>query len=155
MLTRTLYAVAISGAISVAISNECYAQQAAGPYTAAQSASGRAAYQANCAGCHGADLGGMNSASPLAGGVFMSTWGDRTTADLISFLKGSMPPTNPGGLGEQTYLAVTAFILDSTGARPGNEALPAAAKITIRSVATGQMPRTASAASGEQLGGRA
>ena len=42
----------------------------AGPYTAAQAAAGRAAYQANCAGCHGADLSGLNSASALAGGLF-------------------------------------------------------------------------------------
>ncbi len=133
----------------------------AGPYTAAQAATGRATYQANCAGCHAADLSGLNSASPLAGGVFLSSWGDRTPSDLISFLEGAMPPGNPGGLGEQAYVNVTAFILDFNGARPGNEPLTAASKVAIRSVANGR-PRAQSAGTGvprtppgEPLGGRA
>jgi mono/diheme cytochrome c family protein len=36
---------------------------AAGPYTAAQATAGRATYQASCASCHGAALGGLNSAA--------------------------------------------------------------------------------------------
>jgi len=131
----------------------CYAQTT-GPYTAAQAAAGRAAYQANCAGCHGADLSGQNSASALAGSLFMSSWGARTPADLVSFMEGAMPPSSPGSLGEQTYVNVTAFILDFNGARPGNDPLTAASKVAIRSVATGQQkPRAATA--GEPLGGRA
>ena len=35
-------------------------------YTAAQATAGRAAYQANCASCHVADLGGRNEAPQLA-----------------------------------------------------------------------------------------
>jgi alcohol dehydrogenase (cytochrome c) len=132
----------------------CYAQPAAGPYTAAQATAGRATYEANCAGCHGADLAGQNSASPLAGGVFIGSWGDRTPSDLISFLEGAMPPSNPGGLGEQAYVNVTAFILDFNGSRPGNQPLTAATKVAIRSVASGQQrPRTTPP--GEPLGGRA
>jgi PQQ-dependent dehydrogenase (methanol/ethanol family) len=113
-------------------------QPAAGPYTAAQAASGRAVYQASCAGCHGQDLAGLNSASPLTGGIFMGTWGDKTAADLIAFLQGAMPPDRPGSLGEQSYVDVTAFILNYNGARPGNQPLTAATKVAIRSVATGQ-----------------
>jgi alcohol dehydrogenase (cytochrome c) len=142
------------------ISVVCYAQQNAGPYTAAQATAGRATYQSNCSGCHGADLSGLNSASALAGGLFMSTWGDRSSADLVAFLEGAMPPGNPGSLGEQAYVNVTAFILDFNGARPGNQPLTAASKVAIRSVATGQAraqtaPGTARPAAGEPLGGRA
>jgi len=131
----------------------CYAQQAAGPYTAAQATAGRATYQANCSSCHGADLSGLNSASPLAGGLFMSSWGDRAPSELVTFLEGAMPPGNPGSLGEQAYVNVTAFILDFNGARPGDQPLTAATKIAIRSVATGQVRARAQA--GEPLGGRA
>jgi alcohol dehydrogenase (cytochrome c) len=139
-------------ACSIAVAG--YAQQSAGVYTAAQATAGRATYEANCAGCHSGDLSGQNSASPLAGGVFLSSWGDRATSDLIAFLEGAMPPSNPGGLGEQAYVNVTAFILDFNGARPGNQPLTAAAKVVIRSVASGQQrPRTG--APGEPLGGRA
>ena len=116
-----------------------YAQQGAGVYTAAQATAGRATYQANCAGCHGADLTGLNSASALAGGLFMSSWGDRTPSDLVAFLEGAMPPGNPGSLGEQAYVNVAAFILDFNGARAGNQPLTAASKVAIRSVATGQI----------------
>jgi alcohol dehydrogenase (cytochrome c) len=135
----------------------CYAQPGAGPYTASQAAAGRAAYAANCSGCHAADLTGLNSASALAGGLFLSSWGDRTPADLITFLEGAMPPGNPGSLGEQTYTNVTAFILDFNGARPGNQPLTAASKVAIRSVANGQIkpPAARQGAAGEPLGGRA
>ena len=47
-----------------------------GPYTAAQAASGRTAYEANCAACHGADLQGV---PPLAGATFLGPWTSRTT----------------------------------------------------------------------------
>jgi alcohol dehydrogenase (cytochrome c) len=130
-----------------------YAQQASGPYTAAQATAGRATYQANCSSCHGADLSGLNSAAALAGGLFMSSWGDRTPSELVTFLEGAMPPGNPGSLGEQAYVNVTAFILDFNGARPGNQPLTAASKVAIRSVATGQVK--AQPAAGEPLGGRA
>ena len=130
---------------------------ATGPYTAAQAATGRATYQANCSGCHAADLSGLNSASALAGGLFMSSWGDRTPGELIMFLEGAMPPGNPGSLGEQAYINVTAFILDYNGARAGNQPLTATNKVAIRSVASGQMkaPAARQAAAGEPLGGRA
>jgi alcohol dehydrogenase (cytochrome c) len=128
-------------------------QTAAGPYTAQQAASGRAVYQASCASCHGADLSGLGSAAPLTGGLFMGSWGDRTAGDLVAFSQGAMPPDNPGRLGEEAYVNVVAFILDSNGARAGNQPLTAASKTTIRSVATGQLRTVAQAGRGGQ-GGR-
>jgi alcohol dehydrogenase (cytochrome c) len=83
----------------------------------------------------------------------MSSWGDRTPGDLVTFLKGAMPPGNPGSLGEQAYINITAFILDYNGARAGNQPLTAASKAAIRSIATGQVQ--AQPAPGEPLGGRA
>ncbi len=91
----------------------------------------------------------------------MSSWGDRSPSDLIAFLEGAMPPSNPGSLGEQAYVNVTAFILDFNGARPGNQLLTATNKVAIRSVATGQQrartarPASAQTPAGEPLGGRA
>src|SRR5580704_3052833 len=115
------------------------APPAAGPFTAAQATAGRTAYEANCAQCHGADLGGRNDASALAGGLFMGSWGNRNTADLIGFMEGAMPPGNPGRLGEETYLNIAAFILTQNGARAGNQALTASTKVDIRTIATGQL----------------
>lgn len=132
------------------------AQQGAGvaPYTAAQAAAGRGLYQANCAGCHGPDLGGRNDAPQLAGPQFVGTWGGRTVGDLIGFMAAAMPPGN-ATLGEQNYLSIAAFILDSNGARPGNQTLTASSTVGIRAVATGAVPPAAAgaaAAKGKQQG---
>jgi alcohol dehydrogenase (cytochrome c) len=112
-------------------------QGVAGPFTAQQADAGRAAYQQNCSGCHAADLSGIGNALPLAGLPFTSSWGSRTAGDLVGFMEGAMPPTNPGGLGEQNYLNIAAFVLQSNGARAGNQALTANSSVVIRTVATG------------------
>jgi len=177
MKTRNLIGLA-AGAVSVTalLTGILTGQQPAtvvAPYTAAQVDAGRTAYQANCASCHGPDLGGRNDASQLAGSLFIGSWGNRTTGDLVGFMQGAMPPGNAGGLGEATYLNIAAFILDSNGARPGPQPLTTAAKVGIRSIANGQprvqiaqaapggggagrgAGRGGAAAAGGPLGGRA
>src|SRR5439155_925666 len=62
-------------------------QPPAAVYTAEQAAAGRAAYQANCASCHLADLGGRNEAPQLAGINFMNTWRARSTRDLLELIQ--------------------------------------------------------------------
>ena len=146
--------------IAIVFAGVLTAQQPAavtGPFTAAQADAGRAAYQANCAGCHGPDLGGRNDASQLAGSLFMGSWGGRTTRDLLGFMQGAMPPGNAGGLSEATYLNIAAFILDSNGARPGTQPLTAATAVGIRSIATGQLRAQAAAGNDRPVpvGGRA
>src|SRR6516162_2859447 len=111
-------------------------QRPAGPYTADQAAAGRTAYQANCAGCHGPDLAGRNDAPQLAGTQFMANWGGRTAGDLINFMQSAMPPGN-ATLGEQNYVNIGAFILDTNGSRAGTQALTAANATAIRTFATG------------------
>ncbi|MBV8903161.1 MAG: cytochrome c, partial [Acidobacteriia bacterium] len=139
---------------AIAITGQQPAGSPAGPYTAQQAVAGRTIYQTSCAGCHGADLGGQGNAAPLTGGLFIGSWGDRTTSDLVGFLQGAMPPNNPGSLGEEAYLNVVAFLLDYNGARPGNQPLTAANKTTIRSVATGQIRQVAQAGAPAGRGGQ-
>jgi alcohol dehydrogenase (cytochrome c) len=127
---------------------------ATGPFTQEQVDAGRTAYQTSCAGCHGDDLGGRNDASALAGGLFMGSWGGRTTADLLGFMQGSMPPGNPGGLGEANYLNIAAFLLNSNGARPGAAPLSVTTRVQISSIATGQRAQVAAAAPGGRGAGR-
>jgi len=145
-----LTAAALIGAGSVVVLTG--QQTAAGPYTAAQAAAGRTAYQASCAGCHANDLAGLNSASALAGNLFMSSWGGRTVNDLLGFMQGAMPPDRPGGLGDATYVSIAAYILDYNGARPGETALAAGNSTVIRSVATGQPRQVAQAGRGGRAG---
>jgi alcohol dehydrogenase (cytochrome c) len=134
MKTRTILAMLLIAACGVVI---LFAQQRpAGPYTADQVASGRAAYQTNCASCHAADLSGREGPQ-LAGSNFITAWGDRTPSALIAFMQSTMPPGGAGLPGD-AYVNLAAFILDANGARPGNEALTASSNVAIRSVASGQ-----------------
>src|ERR1700748_951736 len=100
-------------------------QQAPAPavYTAEQAAAGRTTYQSSCASCHTDTLIGRNEAPALAGANFMTQWGGRTTSDLYRYIQAVMPPGNGGTLGEETYLDITAYILQSNGARGGAQPL--------------------------------
>lgn len=126
------------------------AQTAAPVITAAQVAAGRDGYQARCAACHLADLGGRNEASPLAGASFMNVWRGRGTKELYDYIRTSMPP---GGatLGAEEYLNITAFILRTNGAATGPAALAATTDVPIGSIATGVAP-TATAQTAAPVG---
>jgi len=100
----------------------------AGPFTAEQANAGRGAFQANCAGCHGADLMGY---PPLAGSAFVGSWGTRTTRDLFGLIQTTMPTDRPGALPADTYVNIVAFILQSNGRTPGTQALTAATSVPI------------------------
>ena len=63
-------------------------------------------------------------------------------ASCVSFMQLTMPPTRPGGLSQEEYVNIAAFILQSNGAPAGNQLLTAATDVTINSVATGQAPAT-------------
>ena len=137
--------VALAGTANTVLTADApRAEQAAAPglFTAAQAATGRDAYQARCASCHLADLGGRNEASPLAGSSFMSVWRARSTKELYDYIRTSMPP---GGatLGADEYLSITAFILQANGAPAGAAALTPTTAVPIGSVASGVRPTTA------------
>jgi alcohol dehydrogenase (cytochrome c) len=118
---------------------------AAPAFTEGQATAGGAAYQANCAACHQADLSGRNEAPPLSGANFMNTWGRRTTKDLFDYMAAAMPPSG-ATLGAEQYAAITSFILQSNGATPGAQALTAQTAVPIASIATGRAPQLAQAA---------
>jgi alcohol dehydrogenase (cytochrome c) len=126
--------------------------QQGGVYTAEQARAGQAAYRDNCASCHAANLSGREGPQ-LAGSNFLAQWGEKSAGDLIAYMRRAMPPGGAAGsLPEQTYLNLAAFILESNGAKPGPQALAAAAGFSIRASATGQQvaPQAAAAAPAKQ-----
>src|SRR5438034_4064134 len=123
---------------------------AAGRYSGAQAAAGRTVYQMQCSSCHQPDLKGQGEAPPLAGSEFIEAWGRRSPRELLAFMQLTMPPARPGGLSEEEYVNITAFILQSNGAPAGNQALTAATEVAINTVATGQAPTTAPPAQGQR-----
>src|SRR5207237_5144302 len=146
-LTLTLVVIIAS---SMIIAAQQRGGAAGGVYTAQQAASGRAVYQANCAICHQQDLSGSGDAPALRGSEFVSNWGPRSTRELLSFLQLTMPPARQGILNQDEYLSIVAFILQSNGARAGNQALTANTEVAINSVATGQAQAAAAEAASSQ-----
>jgi len=67
---------------------------------------------------------------PLVDSAFIDRWG--TTRDLSRRIReavGGFPPQNSD---DQTYLTLTAYILQSNGARPGNQPLSATTAVELR-----------------------
>jgi alcohol dehydrogenase (cytochrome c) len=98
--------------------------EATASFTETQMAAGLAAYQTNCSqGCHQNDLQGGGPIAALSGPAFTSVWNNRSVADLIESMQSAMPPTNVGGLPQQTYIDLAAFILSANGGAPAELSL--------------------------------
>jgi alcohol dehydrogenase (cytochrome c) len=112
------------------------AQDAAtrGAYTAIQADNGRHAFNLYCSTCHGDNLEGTGASPPLAGPAFLARWGARTAGELTGFTALTMPPGNAGGLTEAEYANLTAYMLRTNQAAPGDTPLTAESSITIGSV---------------------
>src|SRR4029453_9575509 len=129
---------ALSCALALSVMLVSGQQPPAGaPFTAEQANAGRAAYQTNCAGCHGADLMGY---PPLAGPGFVGSWSTRNTRDLFGLIQTTMPSDRPGSLPADTYLNIVAFILQSNGRTPGNQPLTATTSVVIGGAAPAATP---------------
>lgn len=133
-----LCGLAVFGYLSPALAQD---SETAVGITEEQVAAGLAAYQANCAqACHQNDMSGNGPIAALRGTAFTSVWGQRTVAELINTMKTSMPPTNVGGLPDQTYVDLAAFILSANGAEPGENPLQANATAQIAALLTRSGP---------------
>jgi mono/diheme cytochrome c family protein len=102
-------------------------------FTAAQAAAGRVAYARDCASCHMPDLSGNGDIPQLSGEIFLSTWRTRSTKELFDYLSATMPPEGPRQ-GPETYLAISAYILQSNGAVTGTQALTGSTAVPLGSL---------------------
>ena len=94
-------------------------------FTAEQIDRGRALYGRNCTDCHGTTLDNGEFGGPvLKGGFFRQKWGPLGVGALFSFTKGLMPPDRPGGLTDQSYADLVAYILSNNGYTAGDKELP-------------------------------
>jgi enamine deaminase RidA (YjgF/YER057c/UK114 family) len=106
-------------------------------FTAEQATAGRAAYAKHCASCHMPDLSGNTEVPPLAGAAFIDTWGARTTKQLFDYSAEAMPYGAPS-LSEESYTAITAYILQVNGGVAGTNALSSSTVAPIANVAAVQ-----------------
>ena len=88
-----------------------------GVFTAAQAARGREVYTTSCAQCH--------TMAQHSGSTFAAAWNNRRLFDLYEIIHNTMPLDNPGGLGEQEYIDVVAYMLELNGVPAGKSALRA------------------------------
>ena len=88
-----------------------------GVYTAAQAARGAEVYTSSCAQCH--------TMGQHSGSTFAAAWNNRRLFDLYEIVHTTMPLDNPGGLGEQEYIDVVAYMLQLNGVPAGKSALHA------------------------------
>jgi mono/diheme cytochrome c family protein len=108
-------------------------------FTAEQSKSGEARFEALCSACHQSDLRGQDEAPELAGPAFVKRWQKRSTRDLLHFIQTAMPPNSPGAAGDTSNVAIVAFILRANGAQAGHEPLTARTDQPISSI-LGEQP---------------
>ena len=111
----------------------------------AQVEAGGALYNARCASCHAADLGGHEGPA-LAGPNFQLQWGARTPQVLAAYIKTRMPPGQANLSDDQTG-DLTAFILSSNGAETSASAA-APSPAAISTLVKAGPARTAPAAPG-------
>jgi mono/diheme cytochrome c family protein len=94
-------------------------------FTSEQLDRGRAIYGRNCTDCHGTTLDNGEFGGPvLKGGFFRQKWAPLGVGALYSFTKGLMPPDRPGGLTDQNYADLIAYILSNNGYTAGDKELP-------------------------------
>ena len=116
--------VLLSGALVVAAQEASSPSIWSGVFTEAQAKRGDEAYQASCSTCHGSDLHATNpEAVDLTGPAFRAKWNGKTLDDRFERIRDRMPPEAPGSLGDESYLDIVAFILQSNDAPPGNQEL--------------------------------
>jgi mono/diheme cytochrome c family protein len=93
-----------------------------GVYTTAQADRGEAAYQMNCAGCHGEDLYGR-AMGALRGDKFLDRWREDSLNMLFTHIKTRMPDRAPGSLSEAMYLDILSYVLRVNGFPAGKAEL--------------------------------
>lgn len=93
-------------------------------YTEQQVASGSDLYDAHCQSCHANDLRSAGPFPPLTGDPFFGTWEGREVAELLAYVRESMPLGAPGSLEDAEYAAIIAYWLDRHGYDAGQAPLP-------------------------------
>lgn len=106
-----------------------------GVYTAEQAARGKAAYEADCTGCHGPYLEGFRStgsAKALARDPFMDRWDGAPLDELYEFIRTMMPKANPDKVSDTAKLDILTYILQVNGFPAGSSSLAASGLAAIR-----------------------
>src|SRR5690348_3931824 len=132
--SRAVLSAALFGAVAALSTVSLNAQAPASPpanrgrgpvpagdalFTSAQAVAGKAAYERNCASCHGARVDDGDSAPALRGAAFLGKYGGKPAADLFTYVSTKMPPAAPGSLSGAEYAQIIAYVLQQNGFATG------------------------------------
>lgn len=95
-----------------------------GVFTGEQAKRGQPLYNKECGACHGSSLSGGESAPPLAGSEFLSTWNGLTVGELFERVRKTMPAGKPGKLSREVNADIVAYLLAFNEFPAGETELP-------------------------------
>jgi len=95
-----------------------------GVYTTSQAERGRVVFEASCAMCHRADLGGRGTIPALRGDVFTGERQGGSVGDLYELVRSTMPPGRPASLTPEAYADIVAYVLNANAYPAGTTELP-------------------------------
>ena len=129
--------IIVSGSVVAFAGHAARAQETAktvadGVYSDAQANRGSAVYDASCARCHRADLGGTPNGPSLIEERFARGFADKDLKTLFTKIATTMPRGAAGSLGESVYLDVVAHMLKENGFPAGSQELTSEALEGIR-----------------------
>jgi mono/diheme cytochrome c family protein len=87
---------------------------------------GEAVFRKTCATCH--------QSSQFIGQQFVETWGDRKLSDFYTLVRSTMPLSDPGGLKDDEYLGVLAYLLKANNAASGPDSLKPDSTLRARKI---------------------
>ncbi|MEJ8568684.1 cytochrome c [Elongatibacter sediminis] len=116
-----------------------------GLYSPAQADRGQTLMEQHCVQCHAANLGGTQAAPAIAGVEMLYVWDGRSLAELLDYLRESMPPGQTGTITPDGYADIIAALLRANGfpAGEGSE-LPGDPGRLEQTIIRRQDPRTES-----------
>jgi mono/diheme cytochrome c family protein len=84
-------------------------------YSPVQAEHGEAVFRRSCATCH--------APAQFIGQQFVEAWNDRRLFDFYALVRATMPLNNPGGLKDDEYLGILAYLLKANHAPVGPDSL--------------------------------
>jgi mono/diheme cytochrome c family protein len=87
----------------------------AATYLPAQAEQGEAVFRRSCGTCHPTE--------EFVGQRFVESWNDRRLFDFFALVRSTMPLNDPGGLKDDEYLAILAYLLKANHAPAGLDSL--------------------------------
>ena len=123
--------LAISALVFIGSAGAVSAQRAPadGVYTAEQATAGQAVYRAQCSGCHGPTLGGIDAAAALTGPTFNGNWNGVPLDQMLERVRTTMPVDKPASLSRQQTADVLAYVFSVNKFPSGQTELPRQAEM--------------------------